>query len=77
MSIRGQKQKRKMCKSCRHKVNYKTNESAQKRAGFLHTKGVYVKPYDCHICKGVHLCKRDPVSTVFAILEGLKIKDIK
>ena len=62
----------KMKKSCAKKTRHKTLEGAQYHTQHLHGKGVFVKPCECPICKGWHICKRDPVQTVYALLDKIK-----
>lgn len=62
----------KMRKSCANKTKHKTIGAAQHHTRHLDKKGVFVKPYECPICKGWHVCKRDPVQTVYALLDKIK-----
>ena len=62
----------KMKKSCANKTRHRTQQAAHHHVSHLHSKGVFVKPYECPICKGWHICKRDPAQTVYALLDKIK-----
>ena len=56
--IKKQRIKTKKQRSCRTKKVYNTLDEATTSANRLHNQGIYVKPYECNICKKFHLIKR-------------------
>lgn len=59
-------------KSCRNKKKYDSNHTAQSRASYLHTKGLYLRPYECPVCKGWHLAKRNKLSVMADLFKRIE-----
>lgn len=72
MPTKKQAQQRRMAASCRSKRTYPSQDAAQKRAGWLHTKGVRLKPYKCSICSKWHLCSRDKTAVLIDLFEQIE-----
>jgi len=49
--------KKDVCRSCRNKKKYGSQDAAQQRATFMYRKGLQLKPYLCPVCRGWHLTK--------------------
>lgn len=56
--IKKQRIKTKKQRSCRTKKSYVSLSEATAFANRLHSKSVYVKPYECSVCKKFHITKR-------------------
>lgn len=60
-----------------NKKTYKSIEDCTKNANRLNVKGIYVKPYQCDICKKFHLTKRRKENVLEDLFKKIEKERIK
>lgn len=58
-NVKNQAIKTNKTRSCQTKKTYESLEQASVSSRLLNQKGIYVKPYQCSICKKYHMTKRN------------------